>query len=166
VVRQLTNMKLKYLIIAIVVQLLIGVGIYLSLKPKAGRNGFVVNQQIFDGFEGKKNLELKLNSLRSKHAAALDSVELLMRGSFNQELISHFEEMKNQFVREEQDVSAKYTEDIWKEINQAISVFGKDEGYDFIYGATGNGSLMYGNNSFNVSEEVIDYLNKRYEGQK
>ena len=64
---------------------------------------------------------------------------------------------------EQQELSSRYTADIWKRINHYVSDYGKTEGYDFIFGATGDGGLMYANDVNDITDEVILYLNKKYE---
>jgi outer membrane protein len=42
--------------------------------------------------------------------------------------------------------------------------YGKKHGYDFIYGAQGSGNLMYANGQKNITDEVLKYINERYQG--
>ncbi|HEY3402427.1 MAG TPA: OmpH family outer membrane protein [Ohtaekwangia sp.] len=138
---------------------------YLLLKNKQGKHGYVVNEIVFEKFAGKIKLEDALREVETKHRNALDSLESAV-ASGTTESVAVYQHLREQYAQDEQRLSAQYTEDIWKEINQQIVAFGKEQGYDFIYGATGNGSLMYGSEAFDISEEVVDYINAKYEGEK
>jgi|GEM_PF-2437702 len=54
----------------------------------------------------------------------------------------------------------RINEKVWNFINREILEFGKSNKYHLIMGATGDGGIMYGEASLNVTEDFIDYLNK------
>ena len=62
----------------------------------------------------------------------------------------------------EEELTARYTSDIWKHINEGIAEFGKAEGYDFIFGASGNGGIMYADEANDITDRVVTYINLRY----
>lgn len=148
------------------VVILMGVVFYLTLGVDQAKSAFIVNQQVFDGFKGKQKLEAKLAKIQTEHKNKLDSLELRIRLAADPLVINEYNTMRQQFAFEEEQLSAQYTEDIWKEINEQLVAFGNDNGYTFIYGATGNGSLMFGDESFNVTQDVVQYLNEKYEGER
>ena len=49
-------------------------------------------------------------------------------------------------------------------MSQYILDYGKNNNYDLILGADGNGVLMYANDKMNISEEITKYINSRYKG--
>lgn len=55
---------------------------------------------------------------------------------------------------------------IWKRLNPYVAEFGKEKGYSYIYGANGTGNVLYADEKQNVTEELIEYVNKRYHGKK
>lgn len=76
-----------------------------------------------------------------------------------------YEDLNRQYTLDEKAISEKYTAAIWKDINQYIAEFGKEKHCDFIFGANGNGNLMFANEVHDVTDEVIQYVNKRYEDE-
>lgn len=134
---------------------------YIFFKPTAtGRNAYVMNQRIFAEFKGKIELEEKLNALRGLHKKQLDS---LAAGIIQPGQDALYQEHLRTLALKEQELSERYTADIWKRINQYIVAYGKKEGYDFIFGASGDGSIMYAGEANDVTDDVVSYINKQYE---
>ena len=139
-------------------------GVYIFMHRNEEKKGYVLNQRVFDEFKGKKELEQRLIALQNTHKARLDSITLLIqRQPANKELIARYNEQLKSFDLEQQDLSQRYTADIWKRINQYISEYGKKNGYSFIFGATGEGNLMYADDINNITDDVIADINKQYE---
>jgi outer membrane protein len=59
----------------------------------------------------------------------------------------------------------EYSDEIWKQINHYIKEYGKDKHYDFIYGATGTGSLMYADSTLDLTVPLVKYINEKYAGK-
>lgn len=119
------------------------------------RSGYIENHRVFDGFAGKKYLEGKLKAIKAKNQARLDSLQKTMPASWLQA------EMER-VALEEHELAARYDADIWKEINRLVSVFGEERGYDYVFGASGSGSLMYSAKGNDITEEVVTFINARY----
>lgn len=47
-------------------------------------------------------------------------------------------------------------------INSFLKMYNKDKGYDLIISNTGFDNLLYGNPSYNITQEIVDGLNARY----
>jgi outer membrane protein len=71
----------------------------------------------------------------------------------------------SQLVTANEGQVEKYNEGIWKQINVYLKEYGTEHGYSFIYGANGNGSIMFADSTLEISKDVIPYLNKRYSGE-
>lgn len=135
------------------------------------RVAFVSSQRIFESFIGTKDLKKKLNILEASHKASLDT--LAMRAhvleksggeAYIQSLQRH-QDTEALFKQELQSAAASYTEQIWKQINQYTIEYGKAEGYTYILGANSNGTIMYANESEDITEKVLEYINRKYEGK-
>jgi outer membrane protein len=146
----------------LVINLLLVTGIAVYVAVTREKNAYILNQQVFNEFKGKQELEKQLSALRKAHKTWLDSVSSQIQNGDDAQIKVYQENAAN-FQLEENELSEKYTADIWQKINQYIATFGKENGYDFIFGASGNGSLMYAGDANNITEEVIIYLNSRYE---
>jgi outer membrane protein len=154
---------IKNIVIAINLLLVLVLGIYLLYDRQNSKKGYVINQRIFDGFKGKKELEAKLNQVKLLNKQKLDSLAVaIQKEKNNTRLALMYQDLLKSSQLQEEELSAKYTTDIWKHINESVAVFGKKEGYDFIFGASGDGGLMYANEANDITEKVVTYLNRQY----
>lgn len=143
--------------------MLAGLAAYVLFGNVNEKKGYILNQEVFNGFKGKQELESKLGKLQQQHKTWLDSVGSLIAQRNDPALIRMYQENASNFRLQEEELSQKYTADIWKRINHHLAGFGKENGYDFIFGASGDGSLMYADDARNITSEVIPYINARYE---
>lgn len=149
------------------------VAFYLSDRAKYA---YVSNEYIFAEFKGKKELALELAGLKQKHQYLLDSMlleinllqerkdkmgrdSLAIKTQFYRGLLGEFEQI-------EQEEGQEMSKRIWTQINQYVADYGKQNGYDMIWGTSSGGTLMYGKETLDISNQVLDYINKRYEGGK
>jgi outer membrane protein len=155
-------MKLPvYIIIGLNVIVLIGLITYVTIFLRPQKTAFFYNQKVFEQFTGKADLQKKLEAVIQKDKAMLDSLtHQIEMGNMNAKLI--LQEKLEQAEVTRQQLSEQYTGDIWKYINGEVLVYGKEKGYDYIFGASGNGSLMYAGDAHDITQEMVDYLNAKY----
>lgn len=146
---------------------LVALSSFLALNaPNSKKQGFVYTKKVFDNYHGKKELEQKLSSLKENHKKELESLNIqLINDENNQQLFKSLQETSQHFQLKEEELSQKYTNNIWKQINQYMMEYGNENGYDFIFGASGDGNLMFANDANDISEEFILYINSKYEGE-
>ncbi|OGX87430.1 hypothetical protein BEN47_10910 [Hymenobacter lapidarius] len=58
---------------------------------------------------------------------------------------------------------ARINQEILAEINLYIKQYGKNKGYDFILGATENGNIVYAAEGKDITEDVLNGLNNKYD---
>ena len=138
------------------------VGFYIWLKQKTG---FILNQRVFEEFKGTKILQEKITRKKQENAALLDSLSKEVARRPSTEIFQKYQLAKENLLLQEQQLTEQYTAEVWTRINRYISTYGKERGYDFILGASGNGSLMYARESVDITKEVIEYMNKEYDGK-
>ena len=54
---------------------------------------------------------------------------------------------------------------VLNQVNSFVEGWGKEQGYDLILGTTGSGSLLYGRDEADITEELVKALNKGYHGK-
>jgi outer membrane protein len=153
-------MKYTNYLLFLTFALIVGFGTYIFLT-KEKRTAFIYNQQVFDKFKGTEELKAKLSIQQKEYKASLDSLaQIIQQGRID--LQPMYESKAQQFAQHYQQVSDQYTTDLWISINEQVKKYGKEKGYAFILGASGNGSLMYAADSEDITNEVIDFLNTNY----
>ncbi len=146
----------------------IGIGMITAISLNRSETAYIDMAKVVDGYEMKIDLENLLNrELQGrkqgldKIAAEMDSVKTIDSLEYNKyknyyfhasEQLSKFKEVKASEIRTQ----------VITNINNAVVKFGEESGYDYILGANGNGSIMYANDSEEVTDELISYLNRTY----
>ncbi len=155
------NKVVVFLIIANVT--LLGVLAFMLIQEKKNEKyGFIVNQRVFNEFQGKKELEERLALVKQNNQSALDSLKTLITLTANFSLIKTYQDQIDEIESNQLELTNRYTEDIWKRLNEYIIDYGKKNNFSFIFGASGNGNLMYAGEAMNVTDEVIRFVNEKY----
>lgn len=160
--------NISYIVLAFVLLLVaaLSMGMYYQMPKTA----YVVTQNVFSEFQLSKDFEKRLNKLKVKHYQELDSLKELMGRQYDQDgqisetAQDRYFTTEEEQVKERNQLAQSYNEQVWKQLNQYIREYGENNGYRYIYGATGQGGIMYAKESEDITEVVIDYVNARYEG--
>lgn len=135
------------------------------------KTAYVDLQKVYNGFKLKEELEVEYSQIIADQSKALDSINLLLITAQNDGDAKQYELLNNEYqLYSEQlsatsdNLSAKLQSQIWAQITQFFTEYGEDHNLDFVFGAAGNGSIMYANKELDVTEEIIVELNDWYEG--
>ncbi|WP_140487108.1 OmpH family outer membrane protein [Flavobacterium sp. GSA192] len=119
---------------------------------KANVDSLVANWQ-----KELKNYEKERSSLSPKELKLKE--ELL--GNKQQQINGYQEAIQKKIQEENQ----KVTQTVINDINDYIKEYGKKNGYKIIFGANGGGTIMYADESSDLTEDVLKGLNEEY-GEK
>ncbi len=92
----------------------------------------------------QKEIELKQELLSSK-----------------QQQIGNYQQAIQKQIQEEDQ---KATQTVINDINDYIKEYGKQNNHKIIFGASGSGNIMYADEATDLTEEVLEGLNKEYQG--
>jgi len=158
--------KIKYFVLLLLA--------LLWISCSSEKTAYIDNYQVFEGFAGKKELEQRHKKEGLQKQQVLDSMKVQLI-AMKQQVDPNIEQLKayeqryvalsRQFNQEVEARNNEYTAEVWKQINQYVIDFGKEQDYDYIFGSATNGSLMYAKDSKEITKEVIEYINKKYAGQ-
>ncbi|UUC46485.1 OmpH family outer membrane protein [Flavobacterium cerinum] len=130
---------------------------------------YVDNVRLFDGFNMTKELKKRGEQEFNTRKKVLDSLYVTLqqegisevqKEAITRELIAkkqEFEAFNQQFAAEE---SAK----IWSRINGYTTDFSKEKDYDLIVGSENKRNVLYAKETVDVTNELISFINKKYEG--
>jgi outer membrane protein len=165
---------------------LVALGISIWTKLITPKIGYVNSYQLIERYEGVKEAQglyqnkvrewqQKADSIRSKLEYELqlyqqDSMKLLMKEKNNLKrliqndkmLYQEYEQKINQLSSSE---GQNLTEGIVNQINRYVEKYGKAHGYDIILGTGETGTIIYGNDAINITNKVLEGLNKEYKGK-
>lgn len=143
------------------------------------KTAFVDLGKLYEGFEMSKQMQTEFQSINFKYKNTLDSLALeiqSLEGALNieynktldekiqQKKMNYYQVEENMQVKLE-EIKTKGDEQIWQQINSYTQEYGKENGYDYIYGGNGSGSLMYANDAKDISSDVLKYINQKYLGE-
>jgi outer membrane protein len=130
-----------------------------------------LNEQIAKKFENSRaNITERLRKLQTE---ASDFQRKVETGSFlsreraeaeQQRILKKQEDLQKLEAQLSQELSEdqlRMTQDLSKTIITQLKEYNKDKGYHIVYGRI-NDNIMLANEEYNITGEVIDYLNKRH----
>ncbi|KAA1246530.1 OmpH family outer membrane protein [Aquimarina sp. RZ0] len=99
-----------------------------------------------------------------KERSSLSKKELELK----QELLSNKQQQINNYQqavqKQLQEEDKKVTQTVINDINDFVKEYGKKNGYKVIFGATGSGTIMYGEETADLTDKVLEKLNAEFEG--
>lgn len=168
----------------LLMSLLIVGGITFYFHVMGEKTAYVDTTLLYNEFQMKVEYEAKLTKFQEGNRNFLDSLKMDVdiiarrigtlgispRDTTNPLVLSYYQRKyiyqlrTDEFVDQNKKLIEEYKSQILKQINQYVQDYGSENKYTFLYGASGNGTLMYASDSKNISKEVIDYINSRYSG--
>jgi outer membrane protein len=150
-----------------------------ATRPKTA---FIIVGEVFNQFDMKKDSEKKFTQVKNKRQRITDSLALELRilakkidadkaknkedvTSYNRKREEYYNKQKT-FEEDNKQLTSQYDGEIFTQLNQYVKDFGKENGYLYVFGSDGNGSLMYAEDANNQTKQVIEYINRRYKGVK
>jgi outer membrane protein len=160
--------------------LVIVIGWIIYQKQSEDKTGFIYIQEVYNGFDMKKEIEQRYTVTKNARDKILDSLELDLKllarkieseGESNKETIALFNIRREEFVSRKQTyeednvaLTKKYDQEILSQLNQYVKDFGLKNDFTYVFGNDGNGSLMYAKETKDVTKEVIEFINNKYKG--
>lgn len=131
--------------------------------------------QVFNSFKMKQELESKTSGLLDNLGRRADSLKSDLSGKSKvkdfpkaelEKLYIQYRNAQGELEQTYQQTNQEINQEVWKRLNPLIDDYGKEGGYRLIIGANGMGSVLYNDDYYDRTKEVIDFVNKRYEEGK
>lgn len=146
------------------------------------KTGFIYIGKVYEGYKGKIQTEQEFKESANKQQVILDSLKMIIddyesksrlaSGKSAEDLnavlniqYDNYDRLVKKFSEYNEIQSKKHMDKILKEVNLYVKDYGDSHGYDYIYGAVGDGSLMYANDKEDLTETILKYVNSRYESR-
>lgn len=128
----------------------------------------------FEQFDMKKALQEKLSQELQSKNRVLDSLkinmanlpknspaELAIVAAKRNELV----QVTESYSRMHQQSVEEYDKQILNRLNKYVREYANQKGYDFILGAEGSGAIMAANESLDITDDIIEFANLKYQGE-
>lgn len=110
--------------------------------------------------------EVKISIMDYEKGQATMSIK---ERQLSQELIKSKQQQLNQYQQainaQAQQEDKKITSDVILQVNAYLKKYGEQKGYTIIFAATDYGNIAYANDKLDVTDELLEGLNKEFKGQ-
>ncbi len=177
-------MKVMIMAVAVIAATALSISIYLfSNKAKVA---YVHNDRLITEYHGfkdaqkeyRQNVEVMQQNLDSlttdfnqkAQQYLLNKDKLKEAQRKEQEMLLQLQEkdVQNYKLSIEQTASAKEQEmntALYTQINEFVKQYSKEQGYDYVYGVTDYGNIMYASEENDITEQLLEAINQKYEGE-
>ncbi|MGZ3862792.1 MAG: OmpH family outer membrane protein [Bacteroidia bacterium] len=154
---------------------------YFFVKKNEIKLVYIDVNKVYNEFKLTKELDAKITTTQTIRKNIMDSLSMELE-SISRELSikGNNKELQNVFMLKRQDYISKekkfledneaqvsmYNEQIFKQMNQYIDEYKKENNLDFILGASGNGYIMAATERLDITKLIIEYINEKYKGIK
>lgn len=164
-------------------KIIIGGFAIFSLVSCQDKIAYVDNTKLLNEYQEKKDIEAKLKEQINKYEQKRDSIskafqaeaqafdaqarnleQSVAQKKYN-ELMQKSQILQQHLQQEEQKIqleSQKQMDSLLSKVKKSIKDYGKEKGYTFILGANEGGSVLYGNEKKDITDEVVKSLNEKY----
>lgn len=143
--------------------------------------GYIDVKKVFSEFQLKKDLEKKYTDQMSGKKKKIDDmsfelqqmgIELESSSKPDQKKMNDFVTKRKQYMElvkiyddENSKINSEYDEQIIKQMNIYVKEYGDANNYSMILGSMGNGNIMQAKEVYDITEPVIEFINKKYAGK-
>ena len=138
--------------------------------------------QLFDEFDMKKEFEKKLEGEEKTLQYSMDSIKVELNGLYKilesasdverEDLISRIkkaqyllDKRQEEFNAFSYEARATYNTQIQNQLNTYLKEFGKENDYEFLLGANGQGNILFSKENYDKTDMAILYINELYNGK-
>lgn len=161
----------KTITINVLLSIVTVTAVYWIVTSQQKKIGVVDAVKLFDQFNMKKELEsrekVKLEEFKKKLDSVGTQVKLAHAAhSDDQEksLMNVYNEVGRQLEIEFKRGNKEINEQVWKRLNPLMEEYGRMNKLHLIIGANGMGSVLFNDEYYDLTGDVVNYANKKYEG--
>ena len=170
-------MRLKEIAICFLISVAVAFSILLVLGDSK-KEGYIDMIKLNDQFELKIDLQNDLDQELKKGHQIIDNLKLEIQRVYNdsltlgndrfitiKQLQTDIEAKTYEYAQKEQELTEKYNAQILTQLNEYLKQFGEENNIDILFGASGQGTLLYGKEKYDLTEQCIAFVNGKYKGE-
>lgn len=130
---------------------------------------YVDNLKLFDGFNMTKEMKKIGEKQFLSQKSQLDSLLLkIQKGNpaEQQALMKEYVLRKENLTKATQEYAYAESQKIWKRLESYIQDFSKEKNYSLIVGSDKRQDVLYVSEDVDITSDLINYVNSKYEGGK
>ncbi len=175
--------KIYFGILSLVILASLALGIYNYLNPT--KIAYVRSQELVYGYKGTQEAKAKFDIKKESLQANIDTLQRAFKKSIDQYNIEYrkltadekkqreslLNQKEQQLLQYKQAVEKKAKEEddkmmqaVLNQVNSYVEEYGKKHHYDIIFGTTLSGSVLYGKDKLDITDQLLEALNNHYKG--
>ena len=132
---------------------------------------YIDNAKLFDGFNMTKEMKKVGEKEFNARKVILDSLYSKLQSNLvsdleKKQLMPHFVEGKEELEQFNQRFAGEESLKIWSRIHDYINEYSKETNYKLIIGSQNKESVLFASEKVDKTNELLAYINKKYEGIK
>lgn len=158
----------QYYLIILTLLFLLAISFYFFSKSNSKEVYYVNSKILFEEFKMTRESEKIGNNTLQQLSLVIDSLRIKMEFEPNDQLKSNYlqeiiasqekiEHINTHFIKEEHDK-------IWSRIKSYIKDYSEKENCSMIIGSETVSDVLYYNPEIDITQDLLKYINKRYEG--
>ena len=108
-----------------------------------------------------KQLKAEMNSFQ-QNAMAKGQEKKKKKGAQLQQREQELQYAQQAMMQQLQTESGKEMDTLVKSVKQLIKDYGKEKGYDYIYGTGDAATVLYAKDSYDITKDVVKMINEKY----
>jgi outer membrane protein len=131
---------------------------------------YVDSVKLFSGFNMTKDIKKIEEAKINKQGKELDSLYAIFQVVTDKET-PPFKNLQQQIankskVFQELQDNYKYTlsNKVWKRLNAYVKEYAQNNSLKIVLGANGYGNVLFGDESLDITDQILEFSNKKYEG--
>ncbi len=164
------NTSLKLLLASLATILFSAAISYGVVEHRIKKIAMVDAVKLFNAYKMKADLEHDAKGVLNLISGKVDSlekeiklVELSKDEGKKKELMQYYGFYRSKYEDEYKKSNQIINEEVWKRLNPLLDEYGKQHKYNLIMGANGMGSILYNDSFYDITQEIINYVNNKYE---
>ena len=180
-------MKLQVVNTILIVALIATLAFLFFSQASSPKIGYIQSIYLLENFEGTKEAYSTYQEKVADWKINADTLKTMYQATFasykeneknlsskdkqkaQQDLLlkkQKYEQYQQAIQQKGAEEDQKITEGVFKQIDAYVKAYAKANGFDLIIGVGTDGNLLYGEDSYDLTEEVLEDINKKYLGKQ
>ncbi|MCF6133248.1 OmpH family outer membrane protein [Flavobacterium wongokense] len=141
---------------------------FICYKMMPASTVYVDSEKLFTEFKMTKELKKAGEHQLQLKTAKLDSLQLQVRMTQDEKtralIMQEFIKQQQEIDAFQQEFTALNSKNIWARIATYSADYAEAKGYDFILNSNNNQTVLAGSKKKDITGQLLNYINKKYEG--
>lgn len=140
-----------------------------SMFPSSQKIVYVDNMKLFDSFNMTKEMKKIGEQQFNKQKLEMDSLYLKIQKSSpenKENLTRQYIGLKQNLEQFNQNFAFEESQKIWQRLHSYIESFSSEKNYKLIIGSDKKQDVLFAHKEVDITNELISYVNSKYEGIK